>query len=259
MSNKAEILLVEDDPSIIKILNFYLKKSGYNLKVAGNGEEALLFMEQEIPDLIISDVMMPKMDGMELCRELKTDERTSHIPVILLTAKAATEDRLEGLETGADDFLTKPFDEQELETRIKNLIIQRKKLQDKFLQNARQLGLTQVLNLPESGFNSIDQNFLNKAIAIVTTHMDDEEFSIETFRNELAMGKTQLHNKLKSLLGQSPSVFIRSIRLNQAAEMIKANKGSISEIAFEVGFNNLSYFSKCFQEQFGKSPSELKK
>jgi AraC-like DNA-binding protein len=163
---------------------------------------------------------------------------------------------MEGLETGADDFLTKPFDVQELIVRVKNLIHQRKVLQEKFLQNAKKLGLTQVLNLPESGFNSVDQEFLNKAVQIVNANMENEEFSVERFREEMTMGRTQLQKKLNSLVGQPPSVFIRTIRLNRAAELIKANKANISEIAFEVGFNNLSYFSKCFQEQFGVLPSQ---
>ncbi|MBE0670730.1 MAG: response regulator, partial [Anaerolineales bacterium] len=242
------VLIVEDNDDLRAYIRSYLDHD-YIVSEAFDGEQGLQKAIEKIPDLIISDVMMPKMDGIQMCSKLKTDECTSHIPVILLTAKAAIEDRIEGLETGADDFITKPFDPHELLVRIKNLILQRAKLRDYYLKQLT-AGKEQ-----EAPVLSLDQQFLEKAHRIVKENMTEFNFSVEAFAGEMAMSRVQLHRKIKALLNQTDTEFIRNLRLMRAASLIKAGKGNITEIAFEVGFNNLSWFARCFQEYFGENPS----
>jgi len=200
--------------------------------------------------------MMPKMDGFELCAKLKTDERTSHIPVILLTARASSESKIEGLETGADDFITKPFDPQELQVRVRNLIEQRRNLTDKLMKKAWKEGITQWDQLSDTGITSMEQQFLQKAAGMVDAHISDPDFKTEIFSREMALSHSQLYRKLHALIDQSPNEFIRTTRLQKAAKLLSHHSANISEIALEVGFNNPSYFAECFKKQFGVSPSE---
>ena len=186
-----------------------------------------------------------------MTKRIKNDEKTSHIPVILLTAKAEQESKLEGLETGADDYLIKPFDTKELLIRIKNLISIRKKLQTKFSSGKL------IFKEHEKRISLLDEKFLNKTFGVVESHLAEENFSIEKFSKEVGMGRVQLHRKLKALTGKSASLYIRSIRLSKAKKLIEEKSGNISEIAYTVGFSSPAYFTACFKEEFGCPPSEF--
>jgi len=248
---KAKILVVEDSEDVRAHLLDNLEDQ-FNMQEAVDGEEGLSLATDTIPDIIITDLMMPRMDGVELCKKLKTDERTSHIPVIMLTARATVESRIEGLETGADAYMTKPFNMQELQTRLKSLIEQRKILRERFSKEA-ELGPSDI------AVTSVDEKFLNKAIQIIEDNLGDCDFDVTAMTGEIGMSRMQLFRKLKALTNQTPSEFIRTIRLKRAALLLKKNFGNVAEITYEVGFNNLSYFAKCFRELYGVSPSEYAK
>ena len=249
--DKTIILVVEDNYD----MRHYIRESldrNYLVEEAVNGEQGVRKAEKIIPDLIISDMMMPKMDGNELVRILKNDEKTSHIPIILLTAKAGQENKLEGLETGADDYLTKPFDIKELQVRIKNLISIRRKLQEKFSKVDNHFPSIKGMKL-----SSLDEKFMQKVNEIIEKHLSEEEFSIEEFGKEVGMSRSQFHRKFTAITGKPASLYLRSVRLSRAKKMIEKKQGNISEIAYSVGFSSLSYFSKCFKEEFGYPPSDL--
>lgn len=242
------VLIVEDNRDMRSYLKDCLT-SDYRIIETVDGEDGLKTAIDKIPDLIISDVMMPKMDGFQLCRRLKIDERTSHIPVILLTARAAAADKIGGLEFGADDYIIKPFDTKELLVRVKNLIDQRRLLRKKFSQ--------QTAFMPdEIATTPVDVSFLQKAKHIVEGHLADEDFSVESLAKNIGMSRSQLHRKLRALTDRSASEFIRTLRLQRAAHLLQQKQFSVTEVAFEVGFNNPSYFAACFRKQFGKLPSE---
>jgi len=249
--DKPLILIVEDSQD----LRIHIRESldeQFLVKEAGNGAIGLEKACETIPDLIITDLMMPEMNGVEMCDKLKTDERTSHIPVIMLTAKASADSRIEGLETGADDYLTKPFNMKELLVRINNLIQQRKLLRERF---SREL----TLEASDISITSADEKFLNRIIEVIEEHMGDYQFDVTKLSDLVNMSRMQLFRKLKALTDQTPSEFIRTIRLKRAAKLMEGKFGNVAEITYEVGFNNLSYFAKCFKEFFGVSPSEYVK
>ena len=249
-SNKPLLLIVEDNSDVRNYIVSHLEED-YRLQEAVDGEDGHNQAIKNIPDLIISDVMMPKMDGFELCQKLKTDERTSHIPVILLTAKATDKDKITGYETGADDYIMKPFDSSVLKVRIKNLIEQRRKLREQFRKEG-------IIELEDKDITSTDKKFLQNVIKIINNHLSDTVFTVKILADEVSMSRSNLERKLAALTGESPAEIIKKIRLTRASKLIIEKSGNISEIALEVGFSNPAYFSKCFREQFGFTPSEYK-
>ncbi|MEZ4847148.1 MAG: tetratricopeptide repeat protein [Bacteroidia bacterium] len=244
------LLLVEDNEDVRLFIADQLRES-HQLMEAPNGAIGFEMAVNEIPDLIITDVMMPVMDGNALTKKLKTDARTSHIPVIMLTAKSGKENKIEGLETGADDYLTKPFDGDELTVRIRNLIQQRKLLRERFRKDI-------TLKPKDIAITSADEQFLQKIIDLIEKRMDDEMLSVEEVASEVALSRSQLHRKLKALTDHSPSTFIRSIRLKRAKDLLEQQAAGVAEVAYQVGFSSPTYFSKCFKDEFGVSPVELR-
>jgi signal transduction histidine kinase/ligand-binding sensor domain-containing protein/CheY-like chemotaxis protein len=244
--DKASLLIVEDNTDVRQFIRGVLDDD-YLIFEAVDGEEGFNKAIEIIPDLIISDVMMPKMDGFEMCEKLKSDERTSHIPVIMLTAKATNKDKITGYSTGADDYIMKPFDEKVLQARVINLIEQRKKLREHFKKEG-------LFSIDDKELTPIDKIFLQKVIEVVNNHISDTLFGVELFASDLAVSRSLLHKKLVSLIGEPPSELIKRIRLTKAAKLLENKTGNISEIALEVGFNNPAYFSDCFRKQFGELP-----
>jgi signal transduction histidine kinase/CheY-like chemotaxis protein len=245
------VLVVEDNPDLRRYIKGQLS-AGYLVLEAEGGEQGWQVAEETLPDLVISDLMMPGISGLALLERLKNSDKTSHIPVILLTARAGHADKLEGLSTGADDYLVKPFDADELLIRAGNLIRMRQQLREKFSAGA--LPGPEQVRLP-----SQQQVFLEKLYRVLDQHLDNELFGVEQLGGELGMSRSQIHRKVKAITNQSPSDLIRAYRLQRAADLIRQDAGNMSEIAWQTGFSSLSNFSRCFHEQYGCSPSEFKK
>jgi len=245
---KKTILVVEDNEDI----RFYLKdnlKGGYKVEEATNGKEGWEKVKQLYPDLVVSDIMMPLMDGVELARKIKTETQTAHIPVILLTAMGSEEKQLEGLKVGVNDYITKPFTFEILASRIRNLLSQQELLQKRFQKQIE-------VNPAEVTITPVDEIFLKQALEIVEKNMDNEGFSVEDFSRDMYMNRATLYRKIMSLTGKAPADFIRLVRLKRGAQLLAKSGRSIAEIAYEVGFRDPKYFSRAFKEEFGVQPSK---
>lgn len=248
------MLIVEDNVDMRDFLLSIFKHT-YKTLVAEDGKEALEVAMENIPDIIITDLMMPHMDGLELTNNLKKDERTSHIPIVLLTAKSAVENRLEALHAGADDYITKPFSPVYLEARIENLLEQRHKLQEHYRKDLLKLNPKKV----EKEGVSPEEAFLAKLMDFMERNMDNNNLSVEDLVSEMALGRTVFFNKLKGLTGLSPVEFIREIRIKRAAQLLEDDRYNVTEITYMVGMNDSRYFSKCFKTTYGITPSEYKR
>ncbi|MEM6804276.1 MAG: response regulator, partial [Bacteroidota bacterium] len=246
--NRLPLILIAED---VKDMQEYLHNilfQQFRLMIASNGKEALELAQKETPDLVISDIMMPKMDGLAFIQALKADSRTDHIPVIFLTAKASAEDRLEGWKHEAHAFLTKPFNANELLLVVNSVVRSQQKMQVRFQGEV-------ILKPSEVAVSSQEAKFLNGLTELLEARLDDSELSVEIVANEMALSRSQLHRKLKALTGQSPTEFIKQFRLQRAKQLLEQGYGNMSDVCYAVGISSPSYFSKIFMEAFGVSPS----
>ncbi len=247
-TTSSKVLIVEDNPDMREYITQQMAPM-YQVLLAANGPEGLKLVRQEVPDLVITDVMMPEMDGMQLCDLIKSDPKTSHIPVIMLTAKAGIEHKISGLDLGADAYITKPFNAEELAVTVKNLLDQRAKLREIFSNKIDQFD-PKAISWP-----SLDQEFIQQVLQLLEKKYGIADFGVPAMQKELAMSKTQLHRKMKALTNQPPGEFLRNFRLKRAAQILETGE-NVTQTAYAVGFNNLSYFAKCFKDLHGVSPKE---
>lgn len=259
-TEQVSILIVEDNPELRSFLKDILSGS-YKIIEATNGEEGLKNALQYMPDFIISDVMMPVMDGLDMVKAIKEDRNICHIPIILLSAKSSLDDRISGLEQGIDDYITKPFSSTYLKTRIKFLLNQRKTLQEFYLKQwtEKQKGNSispANIEPAKPQIISFDDQFMQQVMEIMEKQMDNSEWTIDQFAQELGMGRTVFYQKLKSIIGLSPIDFVREMRIKRAMQLIESGEYNVSSIAYMTGFNDPKYFSKCFKKKYGVSPSE---
>ena len=259
-SESFSILVVEDNEELKAFLKNILSEN-YTVITASNGEEGLQHAVDDLPDLIISDVMMPVMDGLEMIRQIKENNNICHIPIIVLSAKASLDDRIAGLEQGIDDYITKPFSATYLKTRVASLLRQRKALQELYmnrLMEGKNTSSPDPLTPSQPQITPYDEQFMKKVMAYMEEQMDNAELTIDEFAEQLMLSRTIFYRKLKSIVGLTPVDFIREIRIKRAVQLIDSNEYNFSQVAYMTGFNDPKYFSKCFKKVIGITPSEYK-
>ncbi|MFA4871100.1 MAG: response regulator [Pedobacter sp.] len=248
---EIKLLIVDDNKEIVDYLQDFFSQT-YQVSVAFDGKMALGMLEDQQFDMIISDVMMPELDGLHFCKRVKQNIYTSHIPLILLTAKTETSQQIKGLEMGADDYVTKPFSTNLLAAKITNLLRSRKRLKEYYSANKE--------IVPENiAFNAVDEEFLKQAISIIELHLSDSEFSVEKFSKEIGMSRSNLYLKLRAITGESVKDFVKRIRFKKAVELMLSKRHTLAQIAYTCGFNTPSYFSTAFKQYYGVMPSEYLK
>lgn len=247
---EATVLVADDDASLLNFIAGSLKTENYKVLKAANGKQALELIETQSVDIVLSDVMMPVMDGVEFCRQIKSDVQFSHIPLILLTAKSNSEAEIEGIESGADAYISKPFKWKHVLAVVKNLLESREKLKKRFSEQPNTEA--EVLTT-----NRQDKEFIEKVVAIIQQRIIDPQLSVEELSKDLAISRSNLHKKLKSMSGLVPNELIRLVRLKQAAKLLATGENNISEVAYMTGFSSPSYFSKCFLQQFKMTPTDF--
>ena len=248
--DRLTILIVDDNAEVRAFVRQHLRPLYHTIE-AENGRVGLDKARAFTPDLILSDLMMPEMDGNALCRAVKQDPELDFIPVVLLTAKADSEDRLEGLEGGANGYLTKPFNMAELKTRIANLIDLRRRLRERF-QDAGPRP-----SIPALDVKSTDDVFREGVQAAIEAHLADEDFGVEALAQVVGMDRSRLYRRMKESMGQSPSAYILAMRLERAAGLLKARAGTVGEIAYGVGFRSVPYFTTAFRKRYGCTPTQF--
>ena len=256
LSSVRRILVVEDNADIRDYLSSILSDE-YEVIPASNGEEGLAAAVRSTPDIIISDIMMPKMDGLEMCRRIKEDIRLSHIPVVLLTAKDTLSDKSEGYKTGADSYITKPFTSELIRARVANLISSRAQLARQYMSRLQQSFRSGAVE--DGGFSPLDNKFLNKLTLYIEDNLSSENLDINSMALYMNVSMSSLYRKLKSLTGISANDYVRKIKLRKAAEMLASGEFNVSETAWNIGISSFSYFRQIFKEEFGCTPSEFKK
>ncbi|MCM1405183.1 MAG: response regulator, partial [[Clostridium] fimetarium] len=248
---RETVLVVDDNPDILKYICESLAET-YNVVPAADGAKAIQILSGQKVDLIITDIMMPDIDGVQLCRTVKRNLRTSHIPVIMLSAKSDVADQLGGFKVGADDYIAKPFSMELLASKIRNQLRTRR-------QAIRHFTDTADIKPESAALNPLDEEFLKKAMDTMEKHLDDSEFSTDAFASEMCMSRSNLHLKMKALTGESTNEFIRRFRLRRAMELLKTGRYNISQVSAMVGYGTPSYFATSFKKFFGELPSAFLK